>query len=72
LVNLLLSTACGNQAARRKLSDRKLVKMEDTATAAFRFAGGDSHISGSKARKVVELILAIYKSAEERKAVKLG
>jgi len=34
-------------------------------------AGVDSHIDGSEARKAVEVILAIYKSAKEHKVVKL-
>jgi len=34
-------------------------------------AGVDSHIDGSEARKAVEVILAIYKSAKECKVVKL-
>jgi predicted dehydrogenase len=34
--------------------------------------GGDSHIDGNEARKAVEVILAIYKSAKEHKVVQLG
>ncbi len=35
-------------------------------------SGRDFCINSSEARKAVEVILAIYESAKERKAVKLG
>jgi predicted dehydrogenase len=35
-------------------------------------SGGDFLISGPEARKAVEVILAIYKSAKEKKPVKLN
>jgi predicted dehydrogenase len=35
-------------------------------------AGNDSYIDGREARKAVEIILAIYKSAKEQKLIKLG